>query len=585
MLHVLHNGTDITAAVEESSVRITEQGNNRRDTATFTSLMTPVTQGASVQIYERMVLRDSAASGQAVLKVKDTFEYEQKWRIGDAVKVDIGGVPRTYRISAVDHVAKTVTLNANLPGTLGTETVIGRLKYAGVVLKNPDKEFGHNAEFEYNVQVADWGTLFDRKNVVETFEDQYPREIIGRIIYEFCANDSETTLDNFESAWTEGGTAIAMSADTADRLQGTNSQSTGVTGAGTATWTKTITSTDLSVYTHLRFWWKVAEGSGVDISAMSVQVGTDGSNYFSYDITNIGQLFEDVWNYESVVLLDHASVTGSPDLAAVTWLRISITTTDGIAAPKLHFDHMTATTGGFTLQNTQRGNSKFADVRGNHTKPSAMTEKMAKQQGMFWYIDYERDVNFYAKDGRAAPFDLTDTSQNYGDLEIEPDITNLTNQQTVRGAEAPDELLYTQESVTDGVQASWYLDYKPKDISVYISPWDEGSQTNTGFVQKTIGIENLVSEADVDFVFNFQEKTLRCASHPVPAEKDIIRFTYYPYKAIRVRVKDPTSIGQMKALTGGDGVYEGRVINDQTIRTFNEARLRAQAEIDAYKTL
>lgn len=38
----------------------------------------------------------------------------------------------------------------------------------------------------------------------------------------------------------------------------------------------------------------------------------------------------------------------------------------------------------------------------------------------------------------------------------------------------------------------------------------------------------------------------------------------------------------MKLLVGGDGIFDGAVINDSSIRTFAEARTRGRAELDAY---
>jgi hypothetical protein len=105
----------------------------------------------------------------------------------------------------------------------------------------------------------------------------------------------------------------------------------------------------------------------------------------------------------------------------------------------------------------------------------------------------------------------------------------------------------------------------------------------TSFTERTVGVENLVDEASVDFVFSFQEKTVRNASYAVLPEGDIIRFDYYPYMPIRVQVTDPTSVAAMKLLTGGDGIYDGAPITDLSIRSFEEARQRANAEIDAYK--
>lgn len=38
----------------------------------------------------------------------------------------------------------------------------------------------------------------------------------------------------------------------------------------------------------------------------------------------------------------------------------------------------------------------------------------------------------------------------------------------------------------------------------------------------------------------------------------------------------------MKTLLGGDGIYDGAVINDASIRDFKEARARGKAEIKEY---
>ena len=67
-----------------------------------------------------------------------------------------------------------------------------------------------------------------------------------------------------------------------------------------------------------------------------------------------------------------------------------------------------------------------------------------------------------------APFDIDDTSQNYGDLSIKADTSMLRNRQVVRGGEAPSTTLYTQIFVADGSQTSFTLDYKPKDLAVSV---------------------------------------------------------------------------------------------------------------------
>jgi len=83
-------------------------------------------------------------------------------------------------------------------------------------------------------------------------------------------------------------------------------------------------------------------------------------------------------------------------------------------------------------------------------------------------------------------------------------------------------------------------------------------------------------------MFNFQEKTLRNSTHPILASGDVVKIEYYPYWPIRVQVKDSASIATLKALGFGDGIVDGPVISDTSILTFEDARRRAKAEIDAY---
>lgn len=72
--------------------------------------------------------------------------------------------------------------------------------------------------------------------------------------------------------------------------------------------------------------------------------------------------------------------------------------------------------------------------------------------------------------------------------------------------------------------------------------------TGSGYVPQSVGVENLTDETTVDYVFNFSEKTIRAASAAVLEKGSKIKFTYIPYKDIRVRYQDNESIKRVKAL-------------------------------------
>lgn len=576
MLRVFAGSTDVTQYLQAKSYSEDWANNNRRNTANFVMNQNKIDYGEAVYIYDALVITKQSNSGTAVLYVEDTFEDCNLFRAGDEIVIQAkSGAEYKRIISSIDHSARTVTLTSNLSTNVVPADVCGRLRFAGVCMKAPEEEIGLTGTFGYKVSLSDWSAAFDRKAVADTYEDQWGREITGRIVYSFTANDTEVTVDAFESAWTEAGVGLAMANETVDRIQGTNAQETGTSGAGTATWSKAPSSIDISAYTHLRFWWKVAEDEGSKIDAMKIRVGEDASNYYEYDIPRIGSLYEDCWNYESVELNNPDATVGSPNLASVDYIAIVLTVTGAIPTGSLLFDHMLATTGGFTLKNTQRGISKFSDERANYQKPTVFVEKLMKQQVMLWYIDVEKDIHEFSSTDTEAPFSLTDTSENYDRLIVTPDITKLVNRVLVRGGEAPAESLLTDIQEADGVQTNFRLAYKPKTLTVEVD-------TGSGYVSKTIGVENLVDESLYDFVYSFQEKNVRNASHATLASGNKIKFTYYPYQPIRKRVTDPVSIAAMKAIVGGDGIFDGMPIVDYTIRTFEDAQLRGLAELELY---
>jgi len=91
------------------------------------------------------------------------------------------------------------------------------------VMRTPDSNIGKSSLLEYNIELADYGKEFDKKNVVETYENMYPREIIGRMIHKFCATDKRKLLNEFDeiTGITPSGTARTPTLDTTDRITGT----------------------------------------------------------------------------------------------------------------------------------------------------------------------------------------------------------------------------------------------------------------------------------------------------------------------------------------------------------------------------
>jgi hypothetical protein len=54
----------------------------------------------------------------------------------------------------------------------------------------------------------------------------------------------------------------------------------------------------------------------------------------------------------------------------------------------------------------------------NYIPASQAFDDIAELVGYIWYIDYEKRLHFTPKDRNAAPFGLTETSQNWRNLKI-----------------------------------------------------------------------------------------------------------------------------------------------------------------------
>lgn len=597
-LAIFKGSTDISESLNRDSLHLTEELNNRKNIATFITNNQKIDEGSIVEIYDTVRIRTDSGSEvltwdneenwdneatwdgyqNGILKCHDlkSCEYAEKWRAGDEIILDIKGANEAiFIIDSVDYDTEEITLTKPVTFTVTPSMKCGRLIHAGVCMKPIEREVGNENYFEYTNTVQDWMPLFDAENITDTFLTMYSREILGRVTY--GKSDWDTSLDvhDFETAWTESGVARAMVDNTDDELEGTKCQDTGATGAGTAKWTTSVSSLDMSSYDNLRFWWKVASGKGALISSLKIRIGTDSSNYWEWNIPRVGENYEDCWNYESIRLKRHDELVGSPIRSDIDWVEIEVVTTDALASGELQFDHMFCTTGSFTLTGVERGVIKFDEFRVPDRKPTVFMDKMTKEQSMFWYIENTRDIKMFEQNSGTAPFSLTESSQNFGGLEVTRDLEKIVNRQTVRGGEAASESTHTQIFEADGSETSWPLDYGYKNLVVSVN-------TGAGYVEKTVGIDNVDDDASFDFMANFTEKFVRNANHATLNSGDLIKFVYNPYLPIKVRVQSNASIARMKSLVGGNGIFDGRIIVDDSIPTFQQARQRARAEVDEY---
>jgi hypothetical protein len=219
---------------------------------------------------------------------------------------------------------------------------------------------------------------------------------------------------------------------------------------------------------------------------------------------------------------------------------------------------------GFTTVNVKTGQI-IKSIAFNYKYPGECLKELSELTSHNWYVDYDKDVHFFDQLTNKAPFSLDDKQSNFEDLEIEADISQLRNRVYFRGGTY---LSDTFPETQEGGKDVWLLGYKPHDLAIEVN----------GDPNVTVGIENIDDPSLKDFLVNFQEK------HVLPGAKattsaDAIKFKYkYDVPVLTVQ-DDIESINRMKALEGGDGIYE-HIIVDKEVESKDLARQISQADLD-----
>ena len=195
-------------------------------------------------------------------------------------------------------------------------------------------------------------------------------------------------------------------------------------------------------------------------------------------------------------------------------------------------------------------------------------QKLANALSYVWYVDASKSIHFFAKNTELAPFNLTDSSNNYiyDSLQITTDLTQVKNSVLVQGGEATSETTRTEYFSGDTTRTFFALANKFASVPT----------VTVGGVGKTVGTENIDDEASFQFMWNFNEKYIRSTTGNTPGSgtNNVVVTGYYLYPIV-VQVPSPASITTY-------GTYEF-AITDKSIVSQDEAINRALAELTAYQ--
>ena len=645
------NSVDISSSVEVNTLTITEQIQRRATSASFIMLDNKPTDYQDAQIYDHvsvssysgttLIIKDNTCSGESVWK--NNFFY-----IGQTIIIGIGeSTQEEVTIASFDSSTNTITLSAAAISAHSEDEKVGVRIFGGTIAGVSDENLDILTNLIYRVECIDYTKIFDKRLLNEAHEDRNSLYIINDSINDFVnlnilIDDMDYT-DNaaIQAEWIEGDDGDNPTIDASDFKETNKSGVFPWTfSGGTAAFTSTPSSLDFSDLSGVAsgtpsegvfaFWYKQSDNTA--ITSIEFRIGSSASDYTALTFVPTS---DDDWNYKRINLID-GSETGTPDWTSIDYLQINITQT---ADANIRFDGIRINeTGSFTFDGVEDG-TMADNFNISFKKPSLIMERLANRENFYWYIDYDKDVKFYNAVNKLSPFSLNNTSNNFNNLNIEIDTSQLINRQITRGGLAVSTSTFEQDIAGDGQSRVFLLKSKFKNMAIWVD--DNGTtdtmeagttitsitatahglavgdfitnrdrenvtrevltvptantftvaavtgQTNGDtfsiFSTKTVGIEFLVDEATVDYVSNFNEKSIKATDSEATLTTDgIIKFQYNEMFNVLVQAQDNASITSMTNLIGGDGIFEGDPIVDSSIKTLTEGQDRSKAQLTKY---
>ena len=115
-------------------------------------------------------------------------------------------------------------------------------------------------------------------------------------------------------------------------------------------------------------------------------------------------------------------------------------------------------TAGFTYTKVSDGPT-ISEIAFDYVQVSEALTKIAEICDYEWYVDYDKDVHFFARNTYPAPFQLDDNQANYKDLIINTDISQLRNRIFVKSSGLKD--TFGEIFIYDGEATEWTCKFAP----------------------------------------------------------------------------------------------------------------------------
>lgn len=216
---------------------------------------------------------------------------------------------------------------------------------------------------------------------------------------------------------------------------------------------------------------------------------------------------------------------------------------------------------GVTTDNVEDG-PEIEYLAYTYQRVSKLLDDLAEKTGYTWYIGPYRDLHFFSRESKTAPFSLTSSNQPYQSLSLREATEKYRNRQFVRGG----------KQQTDVRSETFSGDGRRRTFSVAFPIDEEPTVKVNGTVQE-LGIGGV--EDNKQFYWNRGERSVyQDNDEPILESDDEVEVVYRGQIRLLMEKIDAAQVDERKDVEGTSGLHE-RVTRDADIRTRNQARDKA----------
>jgi len=136
------------------------------------------------------------------------------------------------------------------------------------------------------------------------------------------------------------------------------------------------------------------------------------------------------------------TIVGTPNWASADYSAIVITET---ANSSIRIDGIRVLENSFFRHYPYiQESTVFENFKVSRVKPTETMQRIADAIAWYWKVDYEKYIHLFPNDTTTAPIEITESSNNFKDLQIQYDTSRVVNRQVVRGAEETSSSTYSQ---------------------------------------------------------------------------------------------------------------------------------------------